>query len=838
MHLARCFLFVSLLVTASCGPALCQTSEAPGIDVGIPKAFDNRTLNLMLDDLNESLVRVNVIDQKTLSQAIGTTQGFTLQETDNSLTIQGGINPGIASKSPSSGKAGGTASNGDTGTAAGTPVALPKSQYSVGASDLLNEQVDLMYQIFNLRMLIDRSLSDRLLSSPGNPKDPPRLQTVIGLNVTIDPPRDAEKSAAIVEVTLYRDEKSKPEDRPSLVSVMPQEHTYNSAALSSKSFAFGGSAVAKIVSVGYTTTRRGQTYYLFRDNDTVSFEKPIDPSGNSITFGWEFRPVLGRRSVAPGMRQMFAVISLPIDDSYSDSDQIKRNPRMIGLKAKVSCRWTKYDPGSLTTATAKEIRPWDKVRHVLSLGTTLTYPPKSVSSNKLPYDIKVPLTAAYLNDLDADIKAVSWHPVGATQAVIAVRGQNFFANTKIAIGDKLLNGSNDGLSFVSDQSLAITTSVSALATDAAILGRYGPAKPLQVDGSKKGPLFISDARFSELMGGYSEISLSPRFGKSDSSACLERADLEDDSLGNPIVFVNSTPLGRPYEFPLERGSDHCLQVVARVPQSLAKDPSGLIMLKFPFRRDAQASFRSYAPDLNFRSHSLGKKVYLLEKVDGAFVRAGQTDAKRVTAANWRVIVGGSMVPLQGACGDGEPKVTTFCLLTPNDNFARLSIVGSKAPTKKPPSSKKGVKRQVSDSAASPGVADAEAAPEVVLLQYGPAGTPGAPIEWNATYIVSLASAKEASPKANLDKDQGLEVNQYDEVWKSFKGQGLTSVDEVMVGSTRLRINPAEDGKSISVFLPLTITEKPAKVDLTFLDKQAHQIGTSQIRIKKTESGKE
>ncbi len=821
------WLLLNLLILIPAGPLWSQSDGARGITVGVPKAFDNRTLNLMLDNLNDSLAGLNVVDQKTLNQAIGSVQGSTLQETNTSLTIQGGTATSSGGDSPSSAKGlsatKSTAAAGSTDSSAGNdvPSAYTKLPYSLGASDLLNEQVDLMYQVFNLRMLIDRSLSDRLLSAPEASKDPPRLQTVIGLNVSIDPPRDAERSAAIIEVTLYRDKNSPPKDRPSLVSLMPQEHTYNSAALSSKSFAFGGSAVAKVISVGFTTTHRGRTYYLFRDNDTVSFEKPTEPAGNAITFGWQFRPVLGRRSVAPGMRQMFAVVSLPVDDEYAD--RLSGNARIIHLKADVRCWWVKYDPGSLTTATARELRPWNKIAHVLSLGTTLTYPPKGVTYNP-GYLVDVPLTTAYLKDLEPDVKEASWHPVGPTQAVVTLKGQNFFADTRIAVGDRLLSGSRDGLRLISDQSLDFTTSVAALSADAAILGRYGPARSIEANHSSKGALRVLQAEFRQIAGGYSEVSLYPMFAK---SSCLDSADLEDNALGTPVIFLNGAPLPGPYEY-RPAGSGDCLQVIARIPPEIAKDLHGTLMLKFPFRgRQMQAFLPVYSPDSNYRSRAIDSRTYLLEKTDGPFVRAGQSS---IAASNWRLIIGASSIPLQTSCMEGEPAKTTFCLLTPHDRFARLILVT--APAAGPKNARKATPKRSEPQGS-------QAAPKTVLLQYGPSRAPGSTeVDWNATYVIRLESGEESPPKPALDKNQKLELHQFDEVWQSFTGQNLNLLGTVMVGDIALRIHPAEDGKSISVFVPSSLTARPAQVDLTFFDRQSHQVGISQISVKKTGSGKE
>jgi hypothetical protein len=280
----RFFLLLCLPVFLLCLPRA-GAQEARGITIGAPKAFDNRTLNLMLERLNAQLAGINVVDQKSLAQAIGTVQGSSVQETVRSLSIQGAT-PSATAAAPS------TPALPDS---LATPSALTNLKYDMSSSDLLSEQVDLTYQIFNLQMLLDRSLSDRLL----NPNFGPRLQTVVGLNVSIDPPRDAENAVAVVEITLTKkddpceksgtcadtpkcDLNATPSEDPSLVAAMPQEHSYNSVALNSKSNAFGGSAVTRLVTVGYNERRRGQTYYMFRDNDTVSVERQTCPGAGRV----------------------------------------------------------------------------------------------------------------------------------------------------------------------------------------------------------------------------------------------------------------------------------------------------------------------------------------------------------------------------------------------------------------------------------------------------------------------------------------------------------------------------------------------------------------------------
>ena len=154
--------------------------------------------------------------------------------------------------------------------------------------------MNLSYQIVNLQMLLDRALSDRIYSQDSGGGT--RLQTVLGFNVSLDPPRTANDAVAVVEVTL----KSDPGGDISLVALMPQEKTYNAAALSSKSNAYSGAAMAGAFQVGGGVRKRSQVFYLYKDVDTLSYER-MTPDG-SIVFGWMFRPVLGRRCFFPTSR--------------------------------------------------------------------------------------------------------------------------------------------------------------------------------------------------------------------------------------------------------------------------------------------------------------------------------------------------------------------------------------------------------------------------------------------------------------------------------------------------------------------------------------------------------
>lgn len=855
---------------SSTEPPAAAKIEARGITVGAPKAFDNRTLSLMLERLRSQLAGINVIDQAALAKAIGSVQGSRIQETARAFTIQGPGTPSLQNEhdttsnlTPPASAPTMTDSTKQTTTTPGitpsaptvpdvisTPSALTNLQYGMSASDLLNEQVDLTYEIINIQMLLDRSLSDRLFTTQDLK---PRLQSVIGFNVTIDPPRDAENAEAVVEIKLRcREPKECNTDglEPSLVAAMPQEHTYNSVALNSKANAFGGSAVIKLVTVGYSERRRGQTYYMFRDNDTVSFQRQSVPRSGEIIFGWGFRPVLGRRSVAPGTRQLFAVVSLPKEDLPDSTGKVEH------FAVDVKAYWRKYDPGSLTTADDDEIRPWSKVGHVLSLGTSLTYPP-SGESEVNGFDLAVPLTSSYLNVLAPTVRSIAWRPVGNKQAVIAVKGQNLYSDTKVAMGDKILATSQDGLRLLPDQALDITTDMSALVSDAAILGRYGPAIPLEIAAppGKTQLSIIQAVRRPAALGGYVDLTIVPQF---ENHGCLDPAELVDEKFGQPLLFLNGGPVPGPYQYPPLTAEEeqnfqmtgNCVAVFGRMPETMMPKLSGMAMLRFPFRKGMSASQLVYDPNSAFTLQIVRAGVdYLLQKADGPFVPPGR---QNFSNKNWRLLVATDKpLDMSDQCPDSPQKDTNvFCPLTPNDNLARISIGktypcsdtdNSAKPNVVPPPVHTGTPGQAAPKPPKPVAPQADAKPKsclpkILLLQQAYWDDKQKKLLWQGTYPLSVPKDDSDTTKPILDKSQSATVTQHDAVWVSFTGTVLSGVGEVTISDTKLDINVAKDGKSIAVLIPKWATKDAANIDLTFADKQGSQIGTARVNVNPSPSG--
>lgn len=500
---------------------VCQRDGKPqacnGVSVGEPKVFDNRTLTLMLEALSQTLAsqQQSYIDQKSVLAALANLQGFTQTETARALNITGVPTPATSLKDTlktgnvdSSGKAlpDALTRESNVSRASVTPQApalesfpaIPgfNPTYGQNAADLLNDQVNLTYQIFNLRMLLERSLSDRLMpDTPGPPdKNRTRLQAVLGFNVTLDPPRTANDAVAVVEITVTispNQNGAQPGQvsgnqvnqgnakSMSLVALMPQEKTYNAATLSNKSNAFGGSAVVNAFQVGYSQRKREQIFYIYRDNDTLSYERMTgDP--NKIVFGWMFRPVLGRNSVSPGLRQMFAIMALPENDCI-ESELKGGASCSVKLESHVRTYWKKYDRGTLSSYEHHDTNRAKAFWFKLSAGLSK---PQIFSDRRYENDAtyagqEVRSSAEYENYLKPQITSVEWRPTGAKNVIVSVTGNNLFTNTQVAMGDKLYTKPGDGLIFKSSQGFDLITTLDALANGpGTVIGRYGVGVPL------------------------------------------------------------------------------------------------------------------------------------------------------------------------------------------------------------------------------------------------------------------------------------------------------------------------------------------------------------------------
>jgi hypothetical protein len=710
------FLFIGCTLYGQNAKICTDGSKKPvpcnGISVGLPKVFDNRTLTLQLEKLKQQLSKQQsqngVIDLKSVAAALNNLQGLSQRETSTALSVTASPTP--ATSLTNTLTTGNVDSNGSplpnttstqnqTTNSSVTPAApafdsfatLPTGftpTFGSSASDLLNDQVNLSYQIINLQMLLDRALSDRIFpqSADGNT----RLQTVLGFNVTLDPPRTANDAVAVVEVTLTPD----PAGEISLVALMPQEKTYNAAALSSKSNAYSGAAMAGAFQVGGGVRKRSQVFYLYKDLDTISYERMT--ADGKLIFGWMFRPVLGRRAVSPGFKQLFAVLALPRQDC---TDAPKNDTCALKLTPTVRTYWKKYDRDTQTGFQKDEANRAREVWYGLSLGTARPqlFAHKGYENYREFSVVRVGATSEYQRQLTPTVTNIEWRPTGNKTATISVKGNNFFTDTQVMLGDTRYSESAGNMAIKSDQSFELTSTLDQVANGSGVIqGRYGLSTPLTSAGPTKCQASCAygveidptqDPIVTEAIGGSRRLTVTLRgvpdpaqtVGKKPEETyalrtlvtanlgVLTNRSLTSDPSGSvpyttqtPILSINGTAVPFPYDIVSKQvrmngKTVDRVQISAQVSDALLTDTSAAtIKIAWPFYDPERwSSTIPYSPgDAQFTVARVSDNTFVLARINGTAI-VGSTDTKDHC---WTLIA--SDKPLKFGTPDCTPKPPT------------------------------------------------------------------------------------------------------------------------------------------------------------------------------------
>jgi hypothetical protein len=496
-----------------------------GITIGQAKAFDNRSLQLRIERLSASLANLKVVNQN-VTENLATLQRQTTSKSSRSLTLEAKATPGTAGDNESAaatgnGKGGATkATESDEETQSETKPAV-----ALAASDVLSDQLNLASQILNLETLYERSLTDRLLG------EKTRLQTVLGFQVSITPPRGCENSVAVAEVAVRM-----PDDKPiSLVALIPQEKTYNAQTVSTSAQSIGGSAVASVLTLGFTSKGESRQLFIHRDSDTIAFERDarsqptlFENDSAATVFGWEFRPVLGRSSVTAGTRQMLAVIAVPTEELETESE--------ISLQIQTRSYWRHFNRRTQTTSGKWSWLPWrvDRSRKI----------------DSEVQDLIIPNTARIQGALAPRVKEIKWVNSGADRATVIVKGWNFFSGTKVVIGGKTYREEDGSLTLKSHQALEFETTIAALATgDCVLSGRFGSSTQFIVETEKRiASLGIDQA---EIAPGSStkEVYIKVDIKGLDADGLEVDLVVKDiQKLPEPILFVGTEAIRMPYDY--------------------------------------------------------------------------------------------------------------------------------------------------------------------------------------------------------------------------------------------------------------------------------------------------
>ena len=444
-----------------------------GIGVGEPKVYDDAALQQMLYAAEARLATLHVIDQTGITSKLGsitgatvTTSGFGLNvqgpglpqvvttskgatgstiETDKTLVAADGktstdttlqTTSGLASQDVQTTRAAATA---PSVTAPAATTGMPSS-FSVSASDILNEQMQLTYEIANLRLLLEGSLSDQYLRSEEVEMSKPR--TTLGFPITISPDVRHKNAVAIVEVEVEKMQDLGSGEPPAITALLPRDKTYNVAAITDRSTSIGGGMITQIVGVSFSWLRGRKTYYLVQEQDTVALTLP--PYGKErVSFMWQFRPVLGQQYVKAGLKQTFVQVVIP--SSWS--------AKCFG-RVRIRTYWRRYDSKK---GVLKEILPYSLMENVI--------------------DWKIPRINLVLKPRAFNVKSLE--DLGNGLMLVKLDGR-YLRGTYIRIGSTTLREGTPGITF-EHYGIKFVAPISELATkNVAIVARDGTEQPLEI----------------------------------------------------------------------------------------------------------------------------------------------------------------------------------------------------------------------------------------------------------------------------------------------------------------------------------------------------------------------
>jgi hypothetical protein len=328
-----------LLLLAACATATdaerqvaARERATNGISVSTPTVYDDSVLQQQLASLQARLASLSVIDQASIIAHLGNVSGARQDISSVAISAAGLPTPSIATTGNGATQQTVTAPTGTTITSAlpvqntvttipSVSAAVPTSPaastalpttFSVAASEILNEQVQLSTEIANLTLLLDGSLSDRVVTSPEK-QTFVRPRLTIGFPIQLTPDRRFTNAVAVVEVEVVTDPKndfSGTHERPAVTALLPREKTYNVAAIKDSNVSLGAGIVTQVATVGVSLLRGTKSYYIVKDQDTLANRFTPTTAGGT-GFGWQFRPVLGRAAVTGEPRQTYVQLAFP-----------------------------------------------------------------------------------------------------------------------------------------------------------------------------------------------------------------------------------------------------------------------------------------------------------------------------------------------------------------------------------------------------------------------------------------------------------------------------------------------------------------------------------------------
>jgi hypothetical protein len=449
--------------------------DSNGIIAEEPKVYDDALLQQMLQSAQARLAALQILDQTGIASRLGSITGATQQVSSFGLNIQGPSLPQTVATA--NGATGSTVTtqaptgtttvqtsglptqnvattlspaNPPTVTAPAPTTSLPSS-FSVSASDILNEQMQLTFEIANVRLLLEGSLTDRFDRETRSFVKP---RVTLGFPITLMPDKRHKDAVAIVEVKIKRErhksEEAKREDEPpAITALLPREKTYNVAAITDRSTSIGGGVVTQVLGVSGSWLRGRKTYYLVQDQDTLALTfRPEHNELNEWTgFLWQFRPVLGQRYVRAGLKQTFVQVAFTKLSDTSNFGEVQ-----------VRTYWRRYDR---KTGILKDVLPGSlKEQTVVA---------KIPSFKLVPNPMR-----------DLDFGLTNLEDLGGGQMLVNLEGR-FLSGTSVRIGSAILSQGSPNFTFDQER-IRFVAPITDLATkQVALVGRDGTERTLAME---------------------------------------------------------------------------------------------------------------------------------------------------------------------------------------------------------------------------------------------------------------------------------------------------------------------------------------------------------------------
>jgi hypothetical protein len=438
--------------------------------------YDRRFLLQLLQQEERELGHVGSIDGATIASGIGKFQGINSSSTSLGFSLLGPPTPQTVTKNiVTSGSTTSTTNETDTTTnsqipttptPSSSPAATGLQTISPSAVSLLADEISLRSQVSNLQMLLRGSLNDTLYSdhSFGEAR---RLNGVLGFDISIMPTKEQIYAVAVVEVTLVNNSIRPSQPPPHIVALMPEQNSYNVVGLVNTSSSIGLGAILGAFSAGMSGSSSHQSMNLVVDRDIIGQvllqpsikwrqsetsqtpeKKPQSDDGQrGATFAWQFRPVLGRKIVDPGIRHLFAVVSLP------NPDEAQSTNGYYGT-AHIRTYWRSYD--AKTGAVGAEI-------------------PGS-SRSQMSQKIDIQTSSEIMKATKPRIDVVHWTDTGNGNVIVEASGSGINDETQVFAGSTIFTSdAGGGLVVNPDNSVRFAMSASNLVRwpNPKIVGDFG-----------------------------------------------------------------------------------------------------------------------------------------------------------------------------------------------------------------------------------------------------------------------------------------------------------------------------------------------------------------------------